>query len=117
VAPDLQNRWHWFWAVCIFRCASASPKIPDFPETLGKSPEYPGFTNKIVLSGDFQNSPIHPPLGDIKIFQDHLKFLKHMQRLKLLSILPTLCRNYRGVRYFWYMVGTIDMAEEVKTKF
>jgi hypothetical protein len=82
-----------------------------------KSPEYPGFTNKIVLSGDFQNSPIHPPLGDIKIFQDHLKFLKHMQRLKLLSILPTLCRNYRGVRYFWYMVGTIDMAEEVKTKF
>jgi hypothetical protein len=60
--------------VCIFRCAGASPKIleifpkiPDFPETLGKSLEYPGFTNKIVLSGDFQDSPIHPPLGDIKI--------------------------------------------------
>jgi hypothetical protein len=33
----------------------------------GESPEYPGFTNKIVLSGDFQDSPIHPPLGDIKI--------------------------------------------------
>jgi hypothetical protein len=46
----------------------ASPKIPeifakiwDFPETPGKSPEYPSFTNKIVLSGDFQDSPIHPP--------------------------------------------------------
>jgi hypothetical protein len=33
----------------------------------GKSPEYLGFTVKIVLSGDFQDSPIHPPLGDIKI--------------------------------------------------
>jgi hypothetical protein len=55
VASDLQNRWHQFWAVCIFRCAGASleipeifPKIPDFPETPGKSPEYPSFTNKIV---------------------------------------------------------------------
>jgi hypothetical protein len=54
--------------MCILRCAGASPKIPeifpkipDFPETLGKSPEYPGFTNKIVLSGDFQDSPIQPP--------------------------------------------------------
>jgi hypothetical protein len=74
VAPDLQNWWHRFWAVCIFCCAGTSPKIPeifpkipDFPETPGKSPEYLGFTNKIVLSGDFQDSPIHPPLGDIKI--------------------------------------------------
>jgi hypothetical protein len=32
-----------------------------------KSSEYPGFTDKIVLSGDFQDSPIHPPLGDMKI--------------------------------------------------
>jgi hypothetical protein len=53
VAPDLQNRW----AVCIFRCAGVSPKIPeifpkipDFPETPGKVRD---FTNKIVLSGDF----------------------------------------------------------------
>jgi hypothetical protein len=58
---------HRFWAVCIFHCASASPKIPDFPETPGKIPEYSGFTNKIVLSGDFQDLPIQPPLGDIKI--------------------------------------------------
>jgi hypothetical protein len=42
-------------------------EIPDFPETLEKSPEYLGFTDKIVLSGDFQDSPIHPPLSDIKI--------------------------------------------------
>jgi hypothetical protein len=49
------------WAVCLFRCAGASSKILDFPETPGKSPEYPGFTNKIVLSGDFQDSPIHAP--------------------------------------------------------
>jgi hypothetical protein len=54
VAPDLQNRWHRFWAVCLFRCAGASPEIPeifpeilDFPETLEKSPEYPGFTDKL----------------------------------------------------------------------
>jgi hypothetical protein len=67
VAPDLQNRWHRFWVMCILRCAGASPEIPDFPETLEKSPEYPGLTDKIVLSGDFQDSPIHPPLGDIKI--------------------------------------------------
>jgi hypothetical protein len=60
--------------VCSFRCAGASPeipkifpKIPDFPETPEKSPEYPGFTDKFVLSGDFQDSPIHPPLGDTKI--------------------------------------------------
>jgi hypothetical protein len=54
--------------VCIFHCAGASPEIseifpyiPDFPETPEKSSEYPGFTDKIVLSGDFQDSPIHPP--------------------------------------------------------
>jgi hypothetical protein len=35
-----------------------SPEILDFPETPEKSPEYPGFTDKIVLSGDFQDSPI-----------------------------------------------------------
>jgi hypothetical protein len=68
VAPDLQNRWHRFLAVCIFCCADTSPKIPeifpkipDIPETPGKSPEYPGFINKFVLSGDFKDSPIHPP--------------------------------------------------------
>jgi hypothetical protein len=54
--------------VCLFRCKGASPEIPeifpefpDFPETPEKSPEYLGFTDKIVLSGDFQDSPIHPP--------------------------------------------------------
>jgi hypothetical protein len=74
VAPDLQNRWHRFWAVCLFRCEGASPEIPeisteipDFPETLEKSLKYQRFTDKFVLSGDFQDSPIHPPLGDIKI--------------------------------------------------
>jgi hypothetical protein len=67
VAPDLQNWWHRFWAMCIFRCAGTSPEIPDFPETPEKSLEYPGLTDKIVLSGDFQDSPIHPPLADIKI--------------------------------------------------
>jgi hypothetical protein len=36
-------------------------EIPDFPETPEKSPDYPGFTDKIVLSSDFQDSPIHPP--------------------------------------------------------
>jgi hypothetical protein len=68
VAPDLQNWWHRFWAVCSFRCEGTSPEIldispeiPDFPETPEKSLEYPGFTNKFVLSGDFQDSPIHPP--------------------------------------------------------
>jgi hypothetical protein len=70
VAPDLQKQWHRFWAVCIFRCAGASPEIPDFPKTPEKSPEYPGLTDKIVLSGDFQDSPIHPPLGDIKILSE-----------------------------------------------
>jgi hypothetical protein len=67
VAPDLQNRWHRFWTVCLFRCEGASleipkisPEIPDFPETPEKSPEYSGFTDKFVLSGDFQDSPIHP---------------------------------------------------------
>jgi hypothetical protein len=74
VAPNLQNWWHRFWAVCLFRCEGVSPEIPeiypeipDFPETPEKSPEYPRFTHKFVLSGDFQDSPIHPPLGDIKI--------------------------------------------------
>jgi hypothetical protein len=68
VAPDLQNRWHRFWAVYLFRCEGASLEIseiflefPDFPEIPEKSLEYPGFTDKIVLSGDFQDSPIHPP--------------------------------------------------------
>jgi hypothetical protein len=84
VAPDLQNRWHRFWAVCSFRCEGTSPEIPeispeipDFPETPEKSPEYPGFTDKFVLSGNFQDSPIHPPLGDIKILsrtQEHITY-------------------------------------------
>jgi hypothetical protein len=92
VAPDLQNRWHRFWVVCIFRCASASPKIPDFLETPGKSPEYPGFTNKIVLSGDFQDSPIHPPLGDIKILSvmNMLGAPKYTVNSKLLNIILSL---------------------------
>jgi hypothetical protein len=44
----------------LIRCAGASPEIleifpeiPDFPVTPEKIPEYPGFTDKIVLSGDF----------------------------------------------------------------
>jgi hypothetical protein len=60
VAPDLQNWWHRFWAVCLFRCKGANPKIPEifpefpeFPETPEKGPEYLGFSHKIVLSGDF----------------------------------------------------------------
>jgi hypothetical protein len=79
VAPDLQTRWHRFWAVCLFRCEGASPEIlkispeiPDFPETLEKSSEYPGFIDKFVLSVDFWDSPIHPPLGDIKILSTTL---------------------------------------------
>jgi hypothetical protein len=54
--------------VCLFRCEGTSPEIPeispeipDIPETLEKSPEYPRFTDKFVLSGDFQDSPIHLP--------------------------------------------------------
>jgi hypothetical protein len=54
--------------VCSFRCEGVSPEtpeifpeIPDFPETPEKSLEYPGFTDKFVLIGDFQDSPIHPP--------------------------------------------------------
>jgi hypothetical protein len=79
VAPDLQNRWNRFWAVCIFRCAGASPEIPDFPETPEKSLEYLSLTDKIVLSGDFQDSPIHPPpLGDIKM----LSAVRHMQNTR-----------------------------------
>jgi hypothetical protein len=42
----------------------------------GESPEYPGFTDKIVLSGDFQDSPVHPPLGDIKILSQCLLFFR-----------------------------------------
>jgi hypothetical protein len=68
VTPDLQNRWHQFWAVYIFLCAGTSleiseifPEIPNFPETPEKNLEYTGFTDKFVLSGDFQDSPIHPP--------------------------------------------------------
>jgi hypothetical protein len=60
--------------LCSFRCEGASPETPeifpeisDFLETPEKSPEYPAFTDKFVLSGDFQDSPIHPPLSDIKI--------------------------------------------------
>jgi hypothetical protein len=70
VAQGLQNRWHRFWAVWLFRCEGASPEIleifaeiPDFPET----PENPGFTDKFVLSGDFSGLAYSPPLGDIKI--------------------------------------------------
>jgi hypothetical protein len=73
-----QTRWHRFWAVCLFRCEGASPEIPtispeilNFPETPEKSPEYSGFTDKFVLSGDFQDSPIHPP-GDIKILSIYI---------------------------------------------
>jgi hypothetical protein len=43
-----------------FNVSEISLEIPDFPETLEKNPEYPVFTDKIVLSGDFQDSPIHP---------------------------------------------------------
>jgi hypothetical protein len=82
-----QTRWHRFWAVYIFHCAGASPEIPeisleipDFPKTPEKSPEYPGFTDKIVLSGDFQDSPIHPPLGDIKILSEHATHFMEVQK-------------------------------------
>jgi hypothetical protein len=68
VAPGLQTRWLRVWAVRVLRCTGAgqeypeiSPESPDFPETPGKSPEYLGLADKIVLSGDFQDSPIHPP--------------------------------------------------------
>jgi hypothetical protein len=68
VAPDLQNQWHRFWAVCLFCCKGASPEIPeispeipDFPETPEKSLENPGFTDKIVLSGDFSGLAYSPP--------------------------------------------------------
>jgi hypothetical protein len=64
---EFANRRHRFWAVCSFRCEGASleipeifPEISDFPETPEKSPEYPELTDKFVLSGDFQDSPIHP---------------------------------------------------------
>jgi hypothetical protein len=68
VAPDLQNRWHQFCAVWLFRCKGARPKIPeisleipDFPETPEKSPESPGFTDKFVLSVDFSGLAYSPP--------------------------------------------------------
>jgi hypothetical protein len=83
-APDLQNRWHRFWAVWLFRCEGASPEIPeisseipDIPETPEKSPEIPGITDKFVLSGDFSGlaySP-PPPLGDINILSDDPRVL------------------------------------------
>jgi hypothetical protein len=38
-----------------------SPDILDFPKTLEKSSENSRFTDNIVLSDDFQDSPIHPP--------------------------------------------------------
>jgi hypothetical protein len=63
-----QTWWHRFWAVCLFRCAGASPEIPEifpeipnFPETVEKSSEYPDFTDKFVLSIDLQDSHIQPP--------------------------------------------------------
>jgi hypothetical protein len=68
VAPDLENRWHRFWAVCSFRCEGVSPEIPeifpeipDFLETPEKSPENPGFTYNFVLSGDFSGLAYSPP--------------------------------------------------------
>jgi hypothetical protein len=68
VAPDLQNRWHQFWAVCLFHCEGASPEIPEispeipnFPETPEKSPENPGVTDKFFLSGDFSGLAYSPP--------------------------------------------------------
>jgi hypothetical protein len=48
---------------------------------------------------------------------DHFKFLKQMQRLKDLSVLPTWCRNYRRGRYFRYQVGTTNRIELTKMKF
>jgi hypothetical protein len=78
--------------VCLFCCEGTSPEIPeisleisDFPETPEKSPEYPGFTDKFVLSGDFQDSPIHPPLGDIKILSKVL--LTHHSALLVASLM------------------------------
>jgi hypothetical protein len=65
--------------VYIFRCAGTSPeipeifpKVPDFPETLKKKSGVPG---KIFLSGDFQDSPIHPPPS--RRHQDPFNLLKH----------------------------------------
>jgi hypothetical protein len=62
--------------VCLFHCGGASPEIleifPEIPDFL-ETPEYPGFTDKIVLSGDFRDSPIHPPLGDIKILSHPIR--------------------------------------------
>jgi hypothetical protein len=61
VAPVLQR------AVWLFRCEGASPEIPeispeipDFPETLEKSPRNLGFTDKFVLSGDFSGLACSP---------------------------------------------------------
>jgi hypothetical protein len=52
----------------IFCCTGASPKIleifpeiPNFSKTPEKSLEYSGYIDKIVLSGHFQDLPIHPP--------------------------------------------------------
>jgi hypothetical protein len=64
VAPVLQNRWHQFWAVWLFRCEGASPEIPkislEIPE-LPETPENLGFTDKFVLSGDFSGLAYSPP--------------------------------------------------------
>jgi hypothetical protein len=77
VAPDLQNRWHRFWAVSLFSCEGTSPEIPEispeipyFPETPEKTSEIPGITDKFVLSVIFQDSPIHPPPPPSRRHQD-----------------------------------------------
>jgi hypothetical protein len=75
--------------VCSFRCEGASPETPeifpetpDFPEIPEKSPEYSGFTDKFVLSGDFQDSPIHPPS---RKHQDPFTFLSFFLLFMALS--------------------------------
>jgi hypothetical protein len=52
---------------CAYSIVQAPVHRFGLSRNLEKSSEYPGFTDKIVLSGDFQDSPIHPPLGDIKL--------------------------------------------------
>jgi hypothetical protein len=98
--------------VCSFRCEDASPEIPDifpeipdFPETLEKSPEYPGFTDKFVLSGDFQDSPIHPALGDIKILSQILHLPLRLFCLPL-PLCPLCCKL--GLQY---LILTLEYKE------